>query len=133
MYRISQEGNIEWSLGQLQAEFDLELSIILVSVSGAQVDGFVCGWHVSGELQVMLLAVSRNRQRQGIGTALLEKLLCIGKGLGNTSAYLELREGNETAMRLYGRAGFSEVGRRRRYYENGDTAILMCKDLTIQF
>lgn len=53
--------------------------------------------------------------------------------LGNTSAYLELREGNETAMRLYGRAGFSEVGRRRRYYENGDTAILMCKDLTIQF
>lgn len=34
----------------------------------------------SAAWQVMLLAVSHNRQRQGIGTALLEELLCIGKG-----------------------------------------------------
>ena len=49
--------------------------------------------------------------------------------LGDTSACLELREGNKPAVRLYSRAGFREVGRRRQYYDNGDAAILVSKQL----
>ena len=49
--------------------------------------------------------------------------------LGDKLAFLEFREGNEAAMRLYLGAGFEQVGRRRNYYENGDAAILMAKAL----
>jgi ribosomal-protein-alanine N-acetyltransferase len=47
--------------------------------------------------------------------------------VGDKLASLELREGNEAAMRLYSSAGFRQVGRRCNYYENGDAAILMAK------
>ena len=49
--------------------------------------------------------------------------------LGNTAAFLEFRAGNEAALHLYLKAGFQEVGRRSGYYENGDAAILMSREL----
>jgi ribosomal-protein-alanine N-acetyltransferase len=38
--------------------------------------------------------------------------------LGVRSVFLEVDEGNVSALRLYRRAGFTEVGRREGYYLN---------------
>jgi ribosomal-protein-alanine N-acetyltransferase len=43
--------------------------------------------------------------------------------------FLEVGEQNVPACRLYQRAGFYEVGRRRGYYENGATALVLRRDL----
>ena len=36
----------------MQAELDLDFSTVLVSDSEADIEGFICGWHVCEELQV---------------------------------------------------------------------------------
>jgi ribosomal-protein-alanine N-acetyltransferase len=38
---------------------------------------------------------------------------------------LEVAEGNQAGRRLYGRAGFAVVGRRRGYYGGGEDALVM--------
>ena len=73
---------------------------------------------------------TRYSARQGAHTCYISGATTHGCcRLGDTLACLELREGNEPALRLYNRTGFREVGRRRRYYDNGDAAILMSRML----
>ena len=38
---------------------------------------------------------------------------------------LEVRESNISAIALYLKMGFTEVGKRKRYYENNEDALMM--------
>lgn len=40
-------------------------------------------------------------------------------------AVLEVRESNAAAIRVYKRHGFEEVGRRKKFYPDGEGAVLM--------
>ena len=62
------------------------------------------------------LGVVPTRQRQGVGRALVVAMLAHLRHLGVAMVFLEVRESNEVAHRLYGALGFSQVGRRRDYY-----------------
>jgi ribosomal-protein-alanine N-acetyltransferase len=42
---------------------------------------------------------------------------------------LEVRPGNASALALYRRFGFAEIGRRRAYYHGKEDAIVMARDL----
>jgi ribosomal-protein-alanine N-acetyltransferase len=56
----------------------------------------------------------------------------IGKGVKADTCFLEVRQSNFTAMRLYINAGFNEVGLRKNYYQalhGREDAIVMAKTL----
>jgi ribosomal-protein-alanine N-acetyltransferase len=55
-------------------------------------------------------------QGQGHGRALLGELMRRSVALGAHTLWLEVRESNERARRLYSRWGFASVGRRKGYY-----------------
>ena len=88
---------------------------------GADVAGFALARVVAGEAELLLLAVKRGAQGRGVGQTLLDRFTDIAKSRGAHRLHLEVREGNR-AIRLYKRAGFTEVGRRRNYYNgrNGE-------------
>lgn len=86
---------------------------------GDEVIGFALGRVVLREAELLLLAVSRRVQGRGVGQALLDRFTAIAKRRGADQLHLEVREGNR-AVRLYKRAGFGEVGRRRNYYNGCD-------------
>ena len=87
------------------------------------------GWLVASELQVMLVAVSPERQRCGLGRQILHALLRQGQTLGCTSASLEVAAGNQAAIGLYEAMGFISCGQRSGYYRSGEDALLKCLDL----
>ena len=62
------------------------------------------------------IAVHPDHQGQGIGTALLRALLARADEL-QAPVVLEVRTDNDTAIALYERHGFEQVGLRRRYYQ----------------
>ena len=73
----------------------------------------------------MNVAVDPDERRQGIATALLERLFEL---VGDEDARytLEVRESNDGAISLYERFGFRAAGVRRRYYQdNGEDALMM--------
>jgi len=83
---------------------------------GGEVLGYVVAWFVADEGQIANLAVAPSGWGRGIGRALLTSALNEAASRGVRDIYLEVRESNQRARRLYGSTGFQEVGRRRGYY-----------------
>ncbi|MEM2904321.1 MAG: ribosomal protein S18-alanine N-acetyltransferase [Candidatus Bathyarchaeia archaeon] len=74
---------------------------------------------------ILSLAVHPEWRRKGIGLALLKNVVCSARRSKASSIRLEVRESNLVAQRLYAQAGFSESGRIRAYYEDGEDAVVM--------
>lgn len=81
------------------------------------------------ESWVQNIAVRRDRQRTGLGRALLETLLDFSDGHGIGTVILEVAVNNLSAQRLYSAYGFDGVGVRRGYYQPTNTdALVMRRD-----
>jgi [ribosomal protein S18]-alanine N-acetyltransferase len=87
-----------------------------------EVAGFALSREVAGDAELLLLAVRRRNQGRGVGKALLQDFMNTARSRGANRLHLEVREGNH-AVKLYERAGFSLVGRRRHYYAGRNGAV----------
>lgn len=75
------------------------------------------------------IAVQGQAQGRGVARALLAAAEREARLKGKARMRLEVRADNGTALRLYGTAGYREVGRRPDYYEDDGEAVLMDKPL----
>lgn len=83
---------------------------------------------VLDEGDITNVAVALERQREGIGHFLMESLIRLAAERGVTTIHLEVRVGNETAVRLYERMGFQRDGIRKGYYQEPvEDALLMTR------
>lgn len=83
---------------------------------GEEVLGYVVAWFVADEGQIANLAVNPEAWGAGIGRMLLDAALAEAALREAENVYLEVRDSNERARRLYKSRGFEEVGRRKAYY-----------------
>ncbi|MBX7149771.1 ribosomal protein S18-alanine N-acetyltransferase [bacterium] len=74
------------------------------------------------EVHIIHIAVGPEHHRQGIGLTLLNYLKQQYPGC---PIFLELRASNLKALWLYQRAGFKQDGVRKKYYSDGEDALLM--------
>ncbi|MET0858399.1 MAG: ribosomal protein S18-alanine N-acetyltransferase [Telluria sp.] len=81
------------------------------------------------EAHLLNVSVAADRQGQGLGLYLLDKVAACARGLGAESVLLEVRPSSLRALKIYLRYGFVEIGRRKAYYpaHNGqrEDAIVM--------
>ena len=106
-----------WSEKSILSELENPLSCWLVAMDGERLAGYVGSQTVLGETDMMNLAVDPDFRRQGIGEALVLRLVAELKSRGAYCLTLEVRASNEAAIGLYDKLGFAAVGRRRGYYE----------------
>lgn len=103
-----------WSRARFIESFKVDAPCFVLDAEGQAV-AFAIYSQVLDEASLLNIAVAPTYQGAGCGTALLEQSL----GMIRASAsccFLEVRESNETAIRLYQQAGFEQVGERRNYY-----------------
>ena len=91
------------------------LAQCLLDDEGA-VTGYFVVMQAAGEAHLLNLTVAPAKQGRGHASALLEALIVACREGRATQLWLEVREGNERARRLYRRHGFIEVGLRKAYY-----------------
>jgi [ribosomal protein S18]-alanine N-acetyltransferase len=91
--------------------------------------GFIMSRVAADEAEILSVAIAPSRRGRGLSRPLLDFHLRSLAGRGVRAVLLEVDEQNEPARRLYGRAGFREVGRRQGYYESGATALVLRRDL----
>lgn len=114
-----------WSIDQFKQELNNPVAFVDGCKIGNLLAGYICYWLIAEEMQVLNLAVSPVFRRSGIGLLLLDHAVhrCIENGL--SSAWLEVRSGNYSAISLYQHYGFQVEGVRRGYYSDGEDALLM--------
>ncbi len=94
---------------------DHRVYFAVASIAG-RVEGSVVAWFVAGVGELANLAVAPEVRRHGVGAALLDAAIDVGRERGTSSLYLEVRDSNTAARSLYASRGFATVGRRRAYY-----------------
>jgi ribosomal-protein-alanine N-acetyltransferase len=100
-------------------------SRILIAELDGQIVGYLCRWFVVDEIQILNIAVHPDYRRRGIGRALLLAIIAEARNDAARSISLEVRRSNSPAIALYEGLGFYQTAVRRRYYENGEDALLM--------
>lgn len=75
--------------------------------------------------EIMQLVVDKQYQRRGSATRLLKFVLAEAKKHGITHIQLDVRQSNTAAITLYQHGGFKKTGMRKKYYKNGEDAVLM--------
>lgn len=73
--------------------------------------------------------VTANYRRTGCASELMEQALSELKNKNVKKVFLEVKEDNVPAMRLYAAFGFNKVGERKKYYSDGKTAFVLIKEL----
>jgi ribosomal-protein-alanine N-acetyltransferase len=76
-----------------------------------------------------MLAVKDSYRKQGIGSALLAHLIIEMKQQNVKSVELEVRTSNKNALRFYQARGFLLQEMLRGFYQNGENAYSMRKEL----
>jgi ribosomal-protein-alanine N-acetyltransferase len=102
------------------------------ALRGRRLAGFILSRLAADEAEILSVAVDAAQQGRGTARRLLDLHMRRLAGLGARAIFLEVDEDNVAARRLYGRAGFSEVGRRPGYYADGArnaTALILRRDL----
>jgi ribosomal-protein-alanine N-acetyltransferase len=69
--------------------------------------------------QILTVGVLPAARRNGVGRLLVRALVAEARRRGATEVLLEVREDNDAARRLYEAEGFTVLGKRRGYYEQG--------------
>jgi ribosomal-protein-alanine N-acetyltransferase len=108
-----------WTAPQCSGLLPMPGVWLTLARDGSQVIGFALARLVLNEAELLLLAVKRDWQGQGVGRLLLDGFIEAAVRRGARRVYLEVREGNP-ALNLYKGAGFSQVGRRKAYYSGRD-------------
>jgi [ribosomal protein S18]-alanine N-acetyltransferase len=110
-----------WNKEALKHEMKVSQGIGL-RVEGEGLTSFVLYRHFDEHREITILATKPNRQRRGDMRFLLSTLL--ERKSPGERIWLEVHDGNQPARQLYSQLGFQEVGRRPKYYKDGQDAIL---------
>lgn len=78
--------------------------------------GYAISWTILDEAELGNVAVAPEARGKGVGDTLVHAVLERIRERGATACFLEVRESNLPARRLYQRHGFEAVGMRRAYY-----------------
>lgn len=107
-----------WSPERYEAVFagpgTTRLALIIEQDSALQ--GFLVAHGVGPEWEVENIVVAGHARRKGLGAKLLGAFLDRARAQGARCVFLEVRESNLAARRLYDKLEFVESGRRPRYY-----------------
>ena len=92
--------------------------------------GFLVACQIAPEWELENIVVAAQARRSGVGESLLGALLDAAGQTDSKTVFLEVRESNAAARRLYEKLGFKETGRRKLYYVNPlEDAVLFRLDL----
>jgi len=109
-----------WSNEQYETALRCEAParIVLLIEEEVGVQAFIAGRALEEEWEIENIAVAGPARRRGLGTRLLGEFLDLARRLGAQAVFLEVRESNRAARRLYEKWAFVESGRRKLYYRD---------------
>lgn len=108
-----------WTAAQCLSTLVLPDCQLLLAKDGDDVCGFAITRWVFEHEELLMIGVTRSRQRQQLGQTLLNEVINRGQTAGREKLFLEVRDGNP-AHYFYLKSGFTPIGRRKNYYKSAE-------------
>lgn len=123
-----------WSTATIKSTIENEIYDVYKAVDEKEkILGYVFLCAIQDEAEIENIAVDHDYRRQGIARALLDRAINHVSTRGARTIYLEVRESNDTAQKLYESAGFERNGIRPNYYTRPrENALIMHKIVDLQ-
>lgn len=118
-----------WNASVLDKELENPLSEYIVAICGNEVVGYAGLWQPIDEGHITNIVTKKDKRRNHIGTKMLEEIINLAKNKGLKCVTLEVNVNNESAINLYKKYNFKEIGKRNKYYNNTDDAIIMTLEI----
>jgi ribosomal-protein-alanine N-acetyltransferase len=99
---------------------------VAIGADGALL-GYAVAWYVADESEIANIAVAPGARRRGVGALLLDRILRAAAEFGALTVFLEVRESNEEARKLYEARQFEIAGKRAKYYRKPDEDALIMR------
>ena len=126
---LQEEFDEFWTPNILKSELESPNSKYIIAKENENIVGFA-GIIISiDDTEITNIVTKKAERKRGIGTLLLDKLIEMTKKENRDKISLEVNENNIEAKNLYIKNGFEIVGRRKKYYNGIDDAIIMTKFL----
>ena len=109
---------VPWSERAFRAVLGRDDALLLVADEEGLVAGHAAAWFAADEGELADLAVRPSHRGLGLGRRLVQAIRSAAVRRGVRDLYLQVRESNETARRLYASEGFEPAGLRRGYYRS---------------
>ena len=93
--------------------------------------GYIAFSMIEDEMEILNLAVHPDFRRRGMGTALLSRAFGVCREKGIAKSFLDVKESNQSALNLYKKFGYIQIGIRKKYYpDTREDALLFRYDFT---
>ncbi len=114
-----------WNYNILKSELENTNSKYIVAKLNNEIVGFAGIINTLDQMEITNIVVRKDMRNQGIGNTLLNELIKLTIDSKMNTIFLEVNSNNFSAIKLYEKNGFKQVGLRKKYYNNTDDAILM--------
>ncbi len=116
-----------WSRRLFQDTLSFPHSVNFVIEEGAgALLGYINFYLIGEEAHMLNFAIHPEWRKKGLAARLLDHALAFLKRKNAADFFLEVRESNDDAIKLYREFGFEMIGRRKRYYvETNEDALVM--------
>ncbi|MEW8505310.1 MAG: GNAT family N-acetyltransferase [Candidatus Thiodiazotropha sp.] len=102
---------------------------VVVARSDTLLLGFGIMTYGETQANLDLLAVKRGFRRMKVATQIVQWLEEVALNAGLFNIFVQVRAGNQTAIKFYKHLGFFELDRDRTYYRGVEAGVLMAKGL----
>ncbi|ACC98707.1 Ribosomal-protein-alanine acetyltransferase [Elusimicrobium minutum Pei191] len=126
---FSQPYGALWGVKGFKSEFENKFAHILTALKDGKVIGFISVRAVADTAELLNLAVLPVQTKKGAASKLLDAMFNRLKNLGVKTVTLEVNETNLPAVNLYKKFGFKVIGKRGKFYNGVQDALLMKADL----
>jgi ribosomal-protein-alanine N-acetyltransferase len=112
-----------WGRELLKKELSLSFSRFIVAEVDGEIVGYLIAWIIGDSCELNRIAVAPCIRKKGIGKKLLYELIDYCKSRNVKEIFLEVRESNLNAIKLYRSSGFERISIRKNYY-GGESAFI---------
>lgn len=119
---------LPWSEQTFLDSYNSENTVFLLAEDAekAEVIAFIIYLKLNDTIEILNLAVKKDRQGNGIGKKIFMYALDLASKSSVLNVQLEVRRGNTPAIKIYQSAGMKIVGIRKGYYrDNHEDALLL--------
>jgi len=120
-----------WSESMLLSAFDTGRFNAVGAFDGDKLIGVITFSFSVDTADIEDVAVRSGYRRKGVAKSLIERAIQKIKDEKKEKIFLEVRAGNTPAINLYQKVGFTNLSVRKKYYDDGEDAVVMVKEIKL--